>query len=61
MAALEAALAAAGVRHTIERYHGKHGFAVPDHPVYDEAAAARHWDTLLALFGEATGTQSTSR
>lgn len=58
---LDAALTAAGVRHTIERYHARHGFAVPDHAVYDEAAAARHWDTLLTLFGEATGRRSTAR
>ena len=60
-ATLEAALTAAGVRHTIERYHARHGFAVPDHAVYDEAAAARHWDTLLALFDGATGRRSTAR
>ena len=60
-ATLEATLTAAGVRHTIERYHARHGFAVPDHAVYDEAAAARHWDTLLTLFGEATGRPSTAR
>jgi carboxymethylenebutenolidase len=53
---LESALTAAGVPHTIERYHARHGFAVPDHSVYDEAAAARHWHTMLALFGESTGT-----
>jgi carboxymethylenebutenolidase len=52
-ATLEAALASAGVRHSIERYHARDGFAVPDHVVYDEAAATRHWETLLALFREA--------
>lgn len=52
---LEATLTAARVRYAIEPYHAAHGFAVPDHPVYDEAAAARHWVTLLALFRDATG------
>jgi carboxymethylenebutenolidase len=54
-ATLEAALTAAGVRYAIELYHAAHGFAVPDHLVYDEQAAARHWVTLLALFRDATG------
>jgi carboxymethylenebutenolidase len=58
---LDAALTAAGVTHTIERYHARHGFAVPDHAVYDEEAATRHWETLLALFRDATGTTSTGR
>jgi carboxymethylenebutenolidase len=54
---LVAALTAAHVPYTIECYHARHGFAVPDHPVYDEAAAARHWETLLALFGDATNSR----
>lgn len=38
----------AGVEYTLERYAGaKHGFAVTGHPVYDEAAAERHWTQLL--------------
>ena len=40
---LEATLTAAGVEHTIETYPALHGFAVPDMPVFDEAAAERHW------------------
>ena len=28
-----------------------HGFAVPDNPTYDEAAATRHWEALAELFG----------
>ncbi|HET9894437.1 MAG TPA: dienelactone hydrolase family protein [Streptosporangiaceae bacterium] len=47
---LRAALAAAGVEHTVEFYPAKHGFAVPDNPTYDEAAAARHWDALRNLY-----------
>lgn len=45
------AFRAAGVAHVVETYEGaKHGFAVPDHPVYNEAAAERHWRMLLELF-----------
>jgi carboxymethylenebutenolidase len=48
---LEEALTAAGVTHELEVYDGaRHGFAVPDFAVYDEAAAAKHWDRALALF-----------
>jgi carboxymethylenebutenolidase len=49
-AKLEAALTAAGVDHTIETYQARHGWVFRDTPVYDEAAAERHWQTLLALF-----------
>ena len=48
---LEKALAEAGVRHTIETYPAAHGFAVPDNPTYDKAAADRHWTALERLFG----------
>jgi carboxymethylenebutenolidase len=47
---LEQALTAAGVTHTIETYPAEHGFAVPDNPHYDPAAAERHWDALANLF-----------
>ena len=41
---LRDALTAAGVENTVEIYAGaKHGYAPPDMPVYDEAAAERHW------------------
>lgn len=50
---LEQALTDAGVVHLIETYPGAlHGFAVPDHPVYDQAAAERHWTALFALLHE---------
>jgi carboxymethylenebutenolidase len=52
-AVLEEALTAAGVDHTIETYQARHGWVFRDTPVYDAAAAERHWQTLLALF-EAT-------
>ena len=56
---LRAAFDGAGVRYEIERYDGaRHGFAVTGHPVYDEAAAARHWDILSRLLRDTlTGTQ----
>jgi carboxymethylenebutenolidase len=46
---LEKALTDAGVDHKIETYPAKHGWVFPDFPVYDAAAAQRHWQTLLAL------------
>ena len=53
---LEEALSAGGVDHVIETYPARHGFAVPDNPTYDPAAAERHWQALADLFG-ATLTQ----
>ncbi|HEY4368846.1 MAG TPA: dienelactone hydrolase family protein [Steroidobacteraceae bacterium] len=50
---LEQALSGAGVDHQIETYPAKHGWVFRDTPVYDAAAAERHWQTMLALF-EAT-------
>jgi carboxymethylenebutenolidase len=50
-ALLEKTLTDAGVDHKIETYPAKHGFAVPDLPVYDASAAERHWTALLALLG----------
>lgn len=48
---LDDALTAAGVAHTVETYEGaRHGWVLPDMPVYNEAAAERHWKTLLAFF-----------
>jgi carboxymethylenebutenolidase len=47
---LSAALTDAGVDHTLVTYPAAHGFAVPDNPTYDEAAAARHWQALQDLF-----------
>ena len=48
---LRAALADAGVTFTLEAYPAHHGFAVPDNPTYDAAAADRHWAALEALYG----------
>ncbi|MGB7211828.1 MAG: dienelactone hydrolase family protein [Gemmatimonadales bacterium] len=50
-AELERALTDAHVAHTVETYQAKHGWVFRDTPVYDAAAAERHWKTLLALFG----------
>ena len=52
---LEASLADAAVVHTIETYQAHHGFAVPDNPTYDAAAAARHWEASEAFFGSVLG------
>jgi carboxymethylenebutenolidase len=50
---LEKALTDAGVSHVVETYAGaRHGFAVPDLPVFDKAAADRHWTALFKLFQE---------
>lgn len=48
---LRAALDAAHVSYELELYSGaRHGFAVPDHSVYDQAAAERHWERITAFF-----------
>lgn len=49
---LEKALTNAGVDHRIETYPAKHGWVFRDMPVYDAAAAERHWQTMFALFEE---------
>lgn len=51
-ARFDQALTAAGVDHRVETYPAKHGWVFRDTPVYDAAAAERHWATLLALFGD---------
>jgi carboxymethylenebutenolidase len=53
---LDKALTAAGVEHTIETYSAAHGFAVADHTVaYDPAAAQRHWDAMQRFYGAHLG------
>jgi carboxymethylenebutenolidase len=48
---LEDALTAARVDHIVETYEGaRHGWVMPDAPVYNHSAAERHWKTLFALF-----------
>jgi carboxymethylenebutenolidase len=52
-ARLAQALRVAEVDHIIENYVGMgHGWAVPDHGVYNAAGAERHWVRLSALFAE---------
>jgi carboxymethylenebutenolidase len=55
---LEQALTDAGVDHRIETYEALHGWVPRDTPVHDEAATAKHWETLLSLF---SGTLSRNR
>lgn len=51
---LEAALTEAGVDHRCEIYdHALHGWTMADFPVYDQAAAERHWTELVDLFDSA--------
>lgn len=50
---LRDALLAAGVEHEIDMYPADHGFAVPDNPGYDVAAARRHWTALRDFFESA--------
>lgn len=55
-AVLAQALREAGIDHIIENYVGcEHGWAVPDHGVYHEAGAERHWKRMLDFFGETLG------
>jgi carboxymethylenebutenolidase len=50
---LKEALTEAGVDHLVETYPGaRHGFAVPDMPVFDRVAAERHWAALFGLLQE---------
>lgn len=48
---LDRMLTDAGVDHTMEIYpEARHGWTQTDVPVYDEAAAERHWTELVNLF-----------
>jgi carboxymethylenebutenolidase len=48
---LEKALSDAGVDHRCEIYAGAlHGWTMADFPIYNEAAAERHWRELFALY-----------
>lgn len=50
---LERALTDAGVRHCCEIYEGAlHGWTMPDFPVYNPAAADRHWRALFDMLDE---------
>ncbi|WP_378950395.1 dienelactone hydrolase family protein [Mesorhizobium sp. ANAO-SY3R2] len=55
-ALLAASLRSAEVDHIIENYVGMgHGWCVPDHGVFNEAGAERHWKRLTTLFAETLG------
>ena len=49
-ARFDRALTEGGGLHLVETDAALHGFVPRDTPVHDEAAAARHWETLLPLF-----------
>jgi carboxymethylenebutenolidase len=50
---LEQALSDAGVDHRCEIYpEALHGWTMKDFPVYNEAAAERHWSELVSLFDD---------
>jgi carboxymethylenebutenolidase len=54
--ALKTALAALPIHAEVEVYpRTEHGFAFPQRPVYDKAAAERHWERLFALFRRRLG------
>ncbi len=56
IAALDAALEAAGVTHRTEVYSGAgHGYTMADTPVHDEVAAERHFEALFDLLGRTLG------
>jgi len=56
---LREALEAAGTRYRMEEYPGvHHGFAANGTPMYDRTAAERHWERILALFGEILASKS---
>jgi len=54
VAALDEALEAAGVTHRSEVYEGApHGYTMADTPMYNQAAAERHFQALFALLDRA--------
>jgi carboxymethylenebutenolidase len=56
IAALDAALDDAGVRHRSEVYAGaRHGYTMADTPVYDEQACERHFAALFDLLDRTLG------
>jgi carboxymethylenebutenolidase len=51
VAPLREALRAAGVDAEVELYPAvEHGFAFPQRPAFNKAAAERHWERLFALY-----------
>jgi carboxymethylenebutenolidase len=61
IATLERALDDAGVRYRSELYTGAaHGYTMADTPVYDEAAAERHFTELFALLDRTIAAPATA-
>ncbi len=59
IAELERALDEAGTAYRTEVYEGAaHGYTMADMPVYDDAAAERHYEELFALLERTTKAQS---
>ncbi len=59
---LRRALADSDVRHAVDVYEGtEHGFVFRDRGSHHAGAAARHWDTLLALLGRNLGRAAAGR
>ena len=59
IAALDAALAEAGVPHRSEVYAGAHhGYTMSDTPVYDEQACERHFAALFDLLDRRVASRS---
>jgi carboxymethylenebutenolidase len=58
-ARLDEALTTGGVDHKIETYPALHGFVFRDLPVYDAAAAERHWQTLTELLAAKLSARAT--
>jgi carboxymethylenebutenolidase len=52
---LREAFDAAKIPAEVEVYAGRHGWCVPDMPVYDEPDAEKAWAKLLALYESALG------
>ncbi len=51
LAPFEASLREGGVAAEVELYKGvEHGFAFPQRPAYNRAAAERHWERLFVLY-----------
>jgi carboxymethylenebutenolidase len=56
VAALRESLSGVGRRADVEIYPGvEHGFAFPQRPAYDKAAAERHWSRLVDLYRGSLG------
>ena len=48
-----AALQSGGAKAEVDLFKGtEHGFAFPQRPAYNKAAAEKHWESLFALFGK---------